>query len=412
MGDILEADLSLDDAQETDPIQIEDMSKNARGPGPSSPLAQQLEWHENARRCVADNIASTRVNLRSAEEQRALDDYVRERELENKIRGLEAMVVQLTREVEEHKRYITVLKAKLRDQDAAIQLKDQENANLREQTIQQAATIKHQSQLIQNPRNGLATPSHGQETIAPLNPSHTAPASRYNMPDNGSGNAHVNSNRGRSSELPMQSFGNPSTNRKYLNPADQGSPGPRQTTSGNNGRSRNSSTNTDPYSSTPKLRQTNGTNRRPTTSSTQATSMTDNSMALVIVGDCTVTFGSVTLTKGFEHAYNMVETFARAHVNFVSSEKDGNMPQAVKQALLSAAAPANAFPFMSKPESRYHMVAKLIAIWINKEVLKGISFAGFNAQVDGVIEATRNKIFQGEQILSRREPSSMLTIFS
>jgi hypothetical protein len=341
------------------------MSNNNR-PGQGSPLLQQIHWHENARNRVAENINTTR--------QRQQNDYTRGQDLE-------AMVVQLTRELEEHKRYIQVLKAQLKEQDAAVKIKDEQNIELRARAVQQAATIKHQSQLIQNPRSNIATPSHGQQNIAPINASYTAPPPGY-MPSSESVNARLNGNRGRSNGLPIPSYNNPSTNRQYHNSAEEGSPGPSRITGSNDDHTRHSSSNTNPFASTPKLQQ--------------ASSVVDNSKALVTVASSKIA-GSVDLTKGFEHVYKMVESFAKAHVNFVSSEKDGNMPQIVKQALLSAAAPLNAFPFMSKPESRYHMVAKVMTIWINKEIMRGISFATFNDQVDAVIEATRNKIFQGKR---------------
>lgn len=115
----------------------------------------------------------------------------------------------------------------------------------------------------------------------------------------------------------------------------------------------------------------------------------------MIISDKGLSQGTIDLTKGFQKAYHMVETYARAHVNFVSSEKDGNMPQPVKNALLNAAAPGNAFPFMGKPESRYHMVTKALVIWINKNVLRGISFIHFNTEIDGIIENIKNKMYQG-----------------
>jgi hypothetical protein len=115
------------------------------------------------------------------------------------------------------------------------------------------------------------------------------------------------------------------------------------------------------------------------------------------------------LTAGFEQIYRMAQTFARTHVNFVSSQKDGNMPESIKNALLAAAAPAQAFPFMSKPDSRYQLVAKLMITWINKEILTGISFGEFNAQAETVIKETRNKFWQGEHTVLYRNHYYMLT---
>lgn len=372
-SDELEADLIPDDAGEIDIIQIEDMSNNRR-PGQGSPLIQQLQWHENARNRVSENINNTR---------RQQNDYTRGQDLE-------VVVDRLTHELEEHKRYIQVLKDQLKVQDAAMKVRDEQNTELRTQTVQQAATIKHQSQLIQNPRSNIATPSHGQENIAPINPSYTAPPPGY-MLNGESHNARLNGNRGRTNGLPMQSYNNPSNSRQYHNSTEQGSPGPSRITGGKDDHTRHSSSDTNPFASTPKLQQAIAVSSR----STRPTSTVDNSKALVTVGSSKIA-GSADLAKGFEHVYKMVESFAKAHVNFVSSEKDGNMPQIVKQAILNAAAPVNAFPFMSKPDSRYHMVAKVMTIWINKEIMKGMSFATFNDKVDGVIESTRNKIFQGK----------------
>jgi hypothetical protein len=366
-----EADLIIDDAGETDFIQIEDMSKNQR-PGLGSPLLQQLQWHENARNRVAENINTTL--------QRQQNEYTRSQELE-------VIVDQLTRELDEHKRYIQVLKVQLKEQDVAMQIRDEQNSELRTRTVQQAATIKHQSQLIQNPRSNIGTPSRGQENIAPINPSYTAPPPPGYTLNSEIVNARLNGDRTRHNTVASQGYNNPSTNRQYLNSAEQGSPGPNRITAGND-RTRHSSSNTNPFDSTPRIRQASTVKRR-------SNDAVDNSRALIPAGSSSVT-GSADLTKGFEHVYKMVESFAKAHVNFVSSEKDGNMPHHVKQALLAAAAPVNAFPFMSKPESRYHMVAKVMTNWINKEIMKGISFATFNDKVDGVIEGTRNKIFQGD----------------
>lgn len=185
-SDELEADLIPDDAGEIDIIQIEDMSNNRR-PGQGSPLIQQLQWHENARNRVSENINNTR---------RQQNDYTRGQDLE-------VVVDRLTHELEEHKRYIQVLKDQLKVQDAAMKVRDEQNTELRTQTVQQAATIKHQSQLIQNPRSNIATPSHGQENIAPINPSYTAPPPGY-MLNGESHNARLNGNRGRTNGLPMQ----------------------------------------------------------------------------------------------------------------------------------------------------------------------------------------------------------------
>ena len=136
--------------------------------------------------------------------------------------------------------------------------------------------------------------------------------------------------------------------------------------------------------------------------------MVNTSQALVPIASNHIN-NSVNLTAGFEKIYCMAQTFARTHVNFVSSQKDGYIPASIKNALLAAAAPAQAFPFMSKPDSRYHLVAKVMITWINKEILMGISFAEFNAQVDTAIKETRKSIWQGEHTVLYRNHYYMLT---
>ena len=84
----------------------------------------------------------------------------------------------------------------------------------------------------------------------------------------------------------------------------------------------------------------------------------------------------------WKHQDKHLESFAHVHVNFVSAEKDASMPHKIKTALLDAAAPAQAFPFNSKPGSRYHLVAKVMTTWINEEIVKHISFANSTATID------------------------------
>lgn len=310
-------------------------------------------------------------------------------EAEAKIVAYERVIHDLTRECEEHKAKIKELQQIIRQNDIKSEQTEKAFAEQVARNVQQAATIKHQSQQIQNP-NGLATPGHGQENIAPMNAAYTAPPPQFNMASNNGVSSRYNGN----SVQATQQFGNPLGNRQYLTSGEQGSPGPRRGAAlvQNDVHTRNSSGNTNPYSNTPQVQKPQNGARQ-----MQATSMPpaqNNSMALTVVSDNAISRGNIDLTGGFQKAYHMVETYARAHVNFVSSEKDGNMPQPVKQALLNAAAPGNAFPFMGKPESRYHLVTKVMVLWINENILKGISFVQFNTDINGSIESIKNNIYQ------------------
>jgi hypothetical protein len=401
----LEANISTDDARETEAILIPDMSSNAKKPqGLDSPELQARRMRENAAQRARENLAAvTNEKARKEQEEREITDYLKKRTSDAKERGLEILVVDLQREIAHLNELIEDLKQQLKEADGKFAEKDEIIKQQNVRNLQQAATIKHQSALIQNPRTAIATPSNGRENMPPMTASYTAPPaqSRFAMSAKAQGTPSYGSNsqNGYGNGQALQQFGKSLTNRGYLNSAEQGSPGARRITAPQGyAHSRESSTSTNPYD-TPSTQRyaASGQTSRPTTSSTQATAMSnmDNSMALVVTGDRRVIPGSVELTKAFEKLYNMVEKYARAHVNFVSNEKDGNMPQFVKQALLAAAAPANAFPFMGKPESRYHMVTKAIVIWINKEILKGTSFAGFNPEVNSIIEDIRNKMYQG-----------------
>ena len=169
--------------------------------------------------------------------------------------------------------------------------------------------------------------------------------------------------------------------------AELGSQGPLRITSGIDDQPRNSS-------STSNAHQAIFTSNR----STNINTVVDNSQALVTVGNTRVADADG-LTRRFEQVYRMIETFALTHVNFVSVEKDANLPQTIKTVLLEAAAPAQAFPFMSKPGTRYHLVTKVMTTWINENIINDISFAEFNQQVDAEIVSARSTIFQGEHII-------------
>lgn len=361
--------------------------------------------HENVAQRARENLAiATNEKTRKEQQEREMSDYIKRRSSEGRERSMEILITNLQREIAQLKEVIKDLKQQLKEADAKIAEKDEIIKEQNVRYLQQAATIKHQSALIQNPRNNIATPSNGRDNMTQMNASFTAPPAQSRSDMTGNAQAtprYEGSIQNRySSGQPTQQFGKSLTNPNYYNTAEQGSPGPRHCTALEDyTHSRDSSSSTNPYSFTPTNQQHESSRRRsrPTTSSTQATAMSnmENHMALTVIGDRGVKAGDVDLTKAFEKVYNMVEAFARAHVNFVSNEKDGNMPQFVKQALLGAAAPANAFPFMGKPESRYYMVTKTIVIWLNKEVLKGPAFAGFNKEVNCIIDDVRSKMYQG-----------------
>ncbi|KIW18978.1 hypothetical protein PV08_03267 [Exophiala spinifera] len=123
-----------------------------------------------------------------------------------------------------------------------------------------------------------------------------------------------------------------------------------------------------------------------------ATQHPDNHMALVPVSAVTST---ATTVKGqIARVFDMVEMFSWAHVNFPSSHGDNQLNKSLKERFLQAAAPTQAFPLMTSPATRYLLVAKVINAWILDKVLRADSFRGFNANIDSMIDAAKNQVYQ------------------
>lgn len=118
----------------------------------------------------------------------------------------------------------------------------------------------------------------------------------------------------------------------------------------------------------------------------------DNSMALVPAP--AVIENPTTVKDQCELVFGMAEKFGWSHVNFPSSHKDKLIPQAIKDRLLQTAAPAQAFPLMTSPATRFLLVAKVINQWVQRNVLKADSFRGFDTECDTNIDRNRNQIYQ------------------
>lgn len=96
----------------------------------------------------------------------------------------------------------------------------------------------------------------------------------------------------------------------------------------------------------------------------------------------------------FENVVNMAQKYAFAHVNHPSTTKDQQMPQEVKDRLLSAATTTTAFQFMSSPYTRYFLVTKIIIQWLLKNVFTHDCFRGVDAVIDKNIAEMKKSIYQ------------------
>ncbi|KAI1610118.1 hypothetical protein EDD37DRAFT_653404 [Exophiala viscosa] len=129
----------------------------------------------------------------------------------------------------------------------------------------------------------------------------------------------------------------------------------------------------------------------PSSQAVQQPALQDNSMALVTIPEVS---GTPSVKEQFQKVWYMAERYCWAHVNHVSTQKDGNMPQAVKDRIVQTAAPVHAYPLMGSPLTRYMMATKVVVQWIIKNILKHDSFRGFDLEVDAAIEANKNQIYQ------------------
>lgn len=124
-----------------------------------------------------------------------------------------------------------------------------------------------------------------------------------------------------------------------------------------------------------------------------APSFDANSMALVVGSEPRHQAPVIVKLK---EVMEMAEKYAYAHVNVPSTQKDNQLPQEVKDILLKAASTTSAFTFMQTPFTRYYLVSKVMIQWMIKNILKHDCFAGFDMEVDRVIESCKNQIYQSQ----------------
>lgn len=131
-------------------------------------------------------------------------------------------------------------------------------------------------------------------------------------------------------------------------------------------------------------------NHSPAASASQVSSSNSKTGALVPhAGD----LKEVKMTSSFQGLLDEVMAFAHRHVNVPSTQGDNNVPAFLKTHLLALASTTTASRILSNRNTRYFLIAKLILDWIMNNVFGESKFAGFDANVDGAVRATREKIF-------------------
>jgi hypothetical protein len=130
----------------------------------------------------------------------------------------------------------------------------------------------------------------------------------------------------------------------------------------------------------------------------------DNGMALARPTEVVAPSG---IAQDFAKFIHMAEVYAYSHVNMPSTHKDNAMPQEVKQRLMNAASTTSAFQLMQTPFTRYQLVTKLILQYCFRVILRHDTFAGFDPEIDQIIESCRNQIYQCKSLtISAHEQSN------
>lgn len=100
-----------------------------------------------------------------------------------------------------------------------------------------------------------------------------------------------------------------------------------------------------------------------------------------------------TLSKVFSDLFDNVVEFAYIYVNAPSTHQDSNLPQGLKEMLMSAATKTTAAKIMSSQNTRYLLIAKVILSWIQSNVFTEGALTGLDQEVDNAVTETRKKIF-------------------
>jgi hypothetical protein len=363
-----------------------------------------------------------------------------QQELHNAIRE-RASTPMSAAEFSENNNLITYLQQKLRDTET-------EMSALKTTIERQKATIKNQSDALQNPKPHFATPSFnrfGSGQFGPPGLAHPPPPQPIFSNEPSTRTPPNQFGPGRPSTVPHQQqrtsspFSGPRSQQQpprfpYGQPPQPQPPAFRPTRGGNEYGSPEAMTQAFggmAISKTPgdlsrgslqtpshgsSGHQTGSSEKKayqgmpppgyrkpatlPTTPGMQASGATNNGMALVRVPSATPPLPLATappeVAKMFGEVMSMSQMYAFNHVNTASTHHDNAMPQSCKQLLLNAASTTSAFLLMQTPFTRYFLVNKVILQFIIRTILKHDTFAGFDVQADQKIESCRNQIYQSE----------------
>jgi len=293
-----------------------------------------------------------------------------------------------------------------------------------EHTInQQRATIRQQSQTIQNPKKHFTTPHHPDGRQNPYQPTPltnqspptwslpAASQEQHGPPFGAQGpgpafRAEPPSFMQPQSQQPR--LGTMGSSRPYT-ANDWGSPEANRThATKDSSHISNRSSNSGGYP-TPNSSQLPSGNAQPSSrpASRGHPSNTDmpntfQSQTLVRLSESMV---DPDLKQALQKIFDMSEKYAYAHANHPSTAGDNALPQAIKEKLMKAAGSHNAFPLMTTPQTRYLLVARVVNQWLVKHVMKYNTYTGFDKRADQAIEKAKSQIYE-----CKNAPVSHLTL--